>query len=285
MTICIAALAADSKAIVCVADKALSYGEEIQWDSDSAKMIYLEPANSIVMFSGDESGISSVLSTFLETEGECGFGKTKTRKWCEQKYKEALDETLGIKFLQPRLLDREKYVAAITAAQINPYISSVAKEIDAFNLKCDLLVCGFDVTNEPEKRGKPFIFDLSHPGQAADMTHTGFQAIGSGWSAAVSRMLWSEHKRSNPLERVLYDAFDAKAIAELTPSVGFEWDAAITIGRNRHQVPDEIKEIVEQAWVHSTRSPFDKYDKKKDKDPPPHDWKKQLKDYCRSVMR
>jgi hypothetical protein len=34
MTICAAALAAKSKAIVCVADKAITYGDVISWESD-----------------------------------------------------------------------------------------------------------------------------------------------------------------------------------------------------------------------------------------------------------
>src|SRR4030081_1591998 len=94
MTVCLAALAQDSRAIVCMADKALSYGDYIQWDSDSSKMIPLEPSGSLVMFSGAEKGMSRVLAELLETEGACGYGKMETRGWAETRYKSALDQII-----------------------------------------------------------------------------------------------------------------------------------------------------------------------------------------------
>jgi hypothetical protein len=33
MTVCLAAFAQNHQAIVCIADKGLSYGDHIQWDS------------------------------------------------------------------------------------------------------------------------------------------------------------------------------------------------------------------------------------------------------------
>ena len=47
MTVCVAALAADFNAVVCVADKALSYGEYIQWDSDSSKIVKINPSGTL----------------------------------------------------------------------------------------------------------------------------------------------------------------------------------------------------------------------------------------------
>jgi len=41
MTICAAALAAKSRAIVCVADKAISYGDVVSWESDVTKIVPL----------------------------------------------------------------------------------------------------------------------------------------------------------------------------------------------------------------------------------------------------
>src|SRR5438552_3303929 len=39
LTICIAALANEGKAIVCIADKMLSFGDYAQWESDVTKII------------------------------------------------------------------------------------------------------------------------------------------------------------------------------------------------------------------------------------------------------
>lgn len=291
MTVCIAALAADSKAIVCVADKALTYGGYIQWDADSAKMIPLNPSGTLLMFSGDEEGTSRILGAILASEMEIGAGKAHSKAWLEKNYKEALEELIEIKFLSRRLLNREAYLKAITATEINSYIQKIAREIDGYDANCDILVCGVNFMSEadakPNSRNTPFLFSMTHPGLITDMTHTGFHAIGSGWERAVSRMLWNDFKRTHPLERVLYDAFDSKASAEMSVGVGYEWDASIVVcGRMcAETVPKKIKQLIERAWAHSTRSPFEKYDPKEDIEPPPQDWKKQLKKYCDSVMQ
>jgi hypothetical protein len=62
MTVCVAALAARSRALVCIADKSVAYGEKIQWDSDSTKLFHLKPSGAVVMFSGCERDITEVLS-------------------------------------------------------------------------------------------------------------------------------------------------------------------------------------------------------------------------------
>jgi len=57
MTICAAAFACNSEAIVCVADKALTFGELITWESDSTKLIQLPQPGCVAMMSGEEEGI------------------------------------------------------------------------------------------------------------------------------------------------------------------------------------------------------------------------------------
>ena len=58
MTVCTSALAAEEKAIVCMADKALSYGDTIPWDSDSSKMFALSNEALVIMFAGSEEPTS-----------------------------------------------------------------------------------------------------------------------------------------------------------------------------------------------------------------------------------
>src|SRR6266849_5632180 len=70
MTICVAALAADFEAIVCMADKALTYGDYIQWDSDSSKIIKVNPSGTLMMFSGEEEPSSKVLAKFIARRNE-----------------------------------------------------------------------------------------------------------------------------------------------------------------------------------------------------------------------
>src|SRR5712692_11528301 len=248
MTVCISALALETEAIVCVADKALSYGDQIQWDSDVSKIVPLND-NTVMMFSGCEHHGSKMLANFSEVAEQIG-GKDrkKTISLCEQQYKNALDELVEAEFLTPRLLKRENYLSAIVGTRLNAYIRSIAEEIDKFKVDCDLLLSGFD------EKGQ-FIWTVSHPGVLTDMTSTGFHAIGSGYDKAVGRLLFAEHKRVHDIDRALYDAFDAKANAEMAFGVGYEWDAVILLnGVGYCPVPKEIKDLVERAWAKFNRS-------------------------------
>jgi hypothetical protein len=278
MTVCAAALAAGKTAIVCVADKAVSYGGLIQWDaSDSGKIIKLNPSGSVVMIS-DEGDGPRVLDALFEKAPDIGAKKRATiRGTCEEQYRVAVDNLVEAKYLRPRLLDRSKYVAAITAPEVNHLLRSLADEIKAFDMQCDLLVCGFDIDRVP------FIFDIGSPGIARDMTMTGFQAIGAGWEKAVSRLLFAEHKSQHSIERVLYDCFDAKANAEMTPTVGYEWDAVVIRAGDMTEVPKDIKELIEDVWGKFNRSPFDKFDPKEHKRVP-KDWPDRLREWSRSLI-
>jgi hypothetical protein len=273
VTVCVAALAVNGRTIICVADKAISYGEQIQWDSDSTKIVKLNPSGSLVMFSGDEQATQKVLANMLSVSDQIK-GKTKAEliKLCEEQFKDAVDDLIVGLFLKPRLLTKEDYINAITGTKINDMMRSLADEIKKYEVDCGLLVCGFDVNHSP------FILSVSSPGVVTDMTHTGFHAIGSGWDKAVSRLLFSEHKRDHALARVLYDAFDAKANAEMESHVGYEWDAVVSLdGPVEYcDIGKEIKELVERTWVQYNRSPFDKYNPKEDVEPPPKNWKKRL---------
>ena len=109
----VAALAADFEAVVCIADKALSYGDYIQWDSDSSKIIKVNPSGTLLLLSGEEEPSSKVLAKFIAR------GKELWRKErdavvrvCEEQYGVAVSDLVEAKFLSPRLLNREKYLAA-----------------------------------------------------------------------------------------------------------------------------------------------------------------------------
>ncbi len=280
MTICVSALAAEHKAIVCVADKALSYDDQTQWDSDGNKMIQINPSGTLLMFSGDELPLQKV-TWALHAKGKELWYKERTAivRVCEDEYKLVLDKMVEDKFLTPRLLKRTDYIAAVTSGTINSYIKQLAEDLAAFELACDLLVCGFDFMESP------FILEITSPGIATDMTMTGFHAIGSGHEKAKSRLLFSEHKRIHSIERTLYDAFDAKAFAEMSQGVGYEWDATIITKSGFHPVPEDIKKLIEKVWARSNRSPFDKYNPKEDEKSPPKNWKEQLAEFSSGLQK
>jgi len=282
MTICAAALAAKSKAIVCVADKAITYGDIISWESDVTKIVQLAHPGCIAMMSGDEEGTSRVLSA-LAAVPDLGNTVAEIRTKCEGVYRECIREVVDQKFIYPRLLTREIYEAAIAKEQVNVVIQAISAEIARYDIGCDFIICGFD------SKKAPFILDLSAPdGMVTDMTSTGFSAIGSGFSYAQSRLLFLSHERDDDLDKALYDIFDAKASAEMVPTVGTDWDSAVV-----YLVGDEVKvkfteneidQLIERAWF--DRAALSPYEKRRAEhpDPPPKNWKSTLKKYANDLL-
>src|SRR5580700_6103959 len=98
MTVCVAALASMSRSIVCIADKALSYGDQISWDSDGSKMFELNPSGTIVMFAGGERDISEVVSRILVEDGDVWTSRVSTRQKLKAIFRGAIDETIDTIF-------------------------------------------------------------------------------------------------------------------------------------------------------------------------------------------
>jgi hypothetical protein len=265
MTIAIGALAKESTAVVCVADKAITFAEKSTWDANATKILLLDNERLIVMLSGQEDSVQRVVGKLCEKVGSYEPGTFRAA--CEGAYKEALEEMVDIDILSPRLLSRKDFNKAISARQINQYMETVATAVQSYRFFCDLLLCGFYDSK------RPFVAQLRFPGVLTDMSRMGFFATGEGWEYAVNRMLWSDSNRTHDLNRVLYDVFDAKANAEMVPSVGYEWDAAIIGLEGRAKLLlKETKEVLEKAWAKYNRHPFEKRDPKTDLPPPPKKW-------------
>lgn len=283
MTICAAALAANSRAIVCVADKALSWGDYFTWESDSTKIIQLAHPGCVAMISGGEEGTTRVISSLLShVDLGTTAGAIKTK--CESDYTQCVEELINIKFLNPQLIDPKEYKKAVLAAPANSIIEGVSKEVRGFDVDCELIICGFD------SKSKPFIFHQTNPsGSITDMTFTGFAAIGSGSMYTLTRLLFLTHRRDDSLEKVIYDTFDAKASAEMSPSVGTDWDTVIIYldADNKPQikiVDEKINKLIERAWYNlAALSPYEKRDKD-DLKRPPRGWKATIKKYIESFM-
>ena len=196
----------------------------------------------------------------------------------EEEYQEAVQEIAEARFLKPRLITRDEYIRGISGKNINSFMESVAKEIKNYESDCSLIVSGFD------EREKPFILTIDPPGVVTDMTITGFHSIGSGWEKSVSKLLFSDFSRKDPLHTVIYDLFDAKAFAEMAAGVGADWDTRII---TRHEsgllVPDEIDVLVEKGWVEHEHHPF-AIRPLDDEEKPPKKWKSKLRSYAATII-
>jgi len=121
------------------------------------------------------------------------------------------------------------------------------------------------------------------------MNNTGFAAVGVGALYTIGRLLFLTHKREDPLDKSLYDVFDAKFSAELAAGVGVRLDAwVIYLDVDRKPkvkvVEKNISELIESVWYHKAAlSPYEE-PQEGDVDPPPQKWKAKLKKYVEDFM-
>jgi ATP-dependent protease HslVU (ClpYQ) peptidase subunit len=129
VTVCIAALAADSQVIVCIADKALSFGDQIQWDADSSKITTLDNNKSLILMAGSEGPLSRLLRKLDPLTAEWSGDRNDLMGELEQRFKEAFSEEQEIAVLHRQGMTKEDYLKAVSGAEINRYMESVAIEV------------------------------------------------------------------------------------------------------------------------------------------------------------
>jgi hypothetical protein len=274
MTVCVAAIASDDSVIICVADKALSFGDFVSWDSDTSKIIVLSGRKAVAMTAGNDKYVMRYLSKIMDFPGYSGPFDVTT-SFLEDKFRELLVEVQNIEVLTPNGINRELYEKALIEPGDKPIISVINSRIKELcgTLDVELMVCGHS-----SDRGA-YIVTICPPGLIQDHTTNGFYAIGEGAHYAISRLLFVEHKRTDGVAHSLFDCFDAKATAEMTPSVGYEWDGYFVTGACARPLLEEAKPLIDRVWAKRNRSPF-----KKTKDPdalpgPPRDWELKLRQF------
>lgn len=187
MTICVAAFAAKSRAIVLVSDKAVSRGiggttASLQWDTGVRKILSIGETGWRVLVAGDPSFALRVINQTEVLMRKPNSEYARADESCHLMmqcvtcaYKDMRAEAVQDIVLQPLLLDkrllteRPKTLLPLPDDSFDAILVSVGK----LKTNCSLLVCGFDATG-------PHIFSVSGPGAAALHDMTGFHAIGVG---------------------------------------------------------------------------------------------------------
>jgi|SRR5271155_1460713 len=171
-----------------------------------------------------------------------------------------------------RGISKAIYEQALATAAVSPLMQNIVMEMEEFIFDCDIMLCGINDFY------KPYIISARAPGIVIDCTRQGFNSIGIGADIANPRMLWSKYERTHPVGRVLFDVFDAKANAEMSPGVGFSWDAIIIFADDgyAYEVPKTIKQLIESSWDEHNRSPFEEWNPEEDLPRPEERWKERI---------
>ena len=261
MTVCVAAFAEKSKALVMVSDKALTHSSVYGADTDIQKMLHVGKSNWRALVAGDPSFAKKVIrDAASEIQKDKTINETQfaMMNCVSRSYQKSREESVVDQILTPRLLTKElltKELLVGRRSELLPlpgsYSDDVLRELRAFQAQCDLLLCGFD------SGGTPHIFSVVEPGVSIDHDMSGYHAIGSGAAFAIAKLLSWDVNRNRPLAEVLYRAFDAKAHAEIVSTVGFAWDGYVLTRRRGWRVKLSVRKALDDLFVQVNRSPFD----------------------------
>lgn len=283
MTVCVAAIAAKSKAIVMIADKAITYGAErpMQADVGIKKILPIGETGWHALIGGDPSFAQEVIDVAVghitnehHQENAVIPNTARAMMHCMKlAYKSVRKQFVSDKILSPRLLDENKLEKLP-----EDYVIEIYALLANYPITCSLLVCGFD------SRGTPHIFSVTSPGIATNHDIPGFHAVGVGRDIAIGELYQFETKSTESLDTALYEVFDAKANAELIQGVGYEWDCSVLVAdREPIEITRAARKAVEAMFEEATASPYHpKWGVAFNKIPK---WKQDLKGFTDSVFK
>lgn len=289
MTVCIAAIAAKSKAIVCIADRALTFAgaaASAQTDSGVTKIIDIPNTHWSAMFSSEDLAFPERVLGIVTREVTKKKRSEIDRSVMEESVKTAFYEQWQFevedRVLKPKLLTRSSFTATPLetrdARLLNTeYLSTLAQEMAEHQNNCCMIFCGFDATG-------PHIFSCSTPaGQINPCDWQGFQVMGEGEETARNHLIWSEFDKDDSLESVLYDVFNAKVATEVLQGIGYAWNWRVIVeGRKPQPLPKRIDSIIDKVWEAYNRSPYGSTLNREDKTI--RGWKKKLETFGTTLL-
>ncbi len=285
MTVCIAAIAAKSRAIVCIADRALTFAgfaASAQTDSGVTKIVDIPGTNWCAMFSGDDLTfpervlglVASEISKEKKIQCDRPRMESAVKKAFDAQWKTEVEDHI----LKPKLLSMESLTAEPKDVRLldTTYLNTLAGEIADYKHNCSMIFCGFDSTG-------PHIFMASTPSHITPCDWQGFQTIGAGEETARNHLIWSEYEKDDSLPNVLYDVFNAKVATEVLQGIGYAWNWRIIVaGQKPKPLPKRIDNLIDRVWATFNRSPYASKLSKKEK--APNDWKKRLSKFAADLL-
>jgi 20S proteasome alpha/beta subunit len=224
MTVCIAALCDNRKAIILAADKMVG-SHAIESEAEIHKVLHLHK-DWRVMLAGND--ISPAFEIVDSAKKRLPKGKTFTVQEVEnaivESYREQRLAGAASQYLAPRGLTLETFNSAASNVLPESLRLSLDSAIEGYRLELELLVAGFD------RNGRGHIFSISdYDNRGAARRHDipGFQAIGSGSHGANYMMMYRALSPPLPIRWALYLVLEGKYFGELASGVGSRTDLYI----------------------------------------------------------
>ena len=224
MTVCIAALCDNRKAIILAADKMIG-SHAIEAEAEIHKVLRLHKDWQVMLAGNDVAPAFAIVDSARKKLSK---GKGLTVQEVEhavvESYREKRLAEAASQHLAPRGWTPETFNSPSSNALPESLRLALDSAIENHRLELELLVAGFD------RNGQGHIFSVSdydNRGAARRFDIPGFQAIGSGSHGANYMMMYRALSPPLPIRWALYLVLEGKYFGELASGVGSRTDLYI----------------------------------------------------------
>jgi len=216
----VGAISEDGKAVVVAADRMVTYGPpmNLQLETQVRKIVKLNDTVAI-LFSGAvpdaEAVISAARSRIHSVTTVVDIAEAVAESYREIKARRVeeniLRPLLGIGFPQ--------FAQLVGQSATSQLLQQVLGMIAQHNLGLDFLVAGVD--------DAAHVCLVTHPGMMMPLDTLGYGSIGSGGLHATVRLSLGQQFRTVGTPETVYNVYEAKTAAEVSPGVGKLTDMAV----------------------------------------------------------
>lgn len=241
MTVCVAAICADGRAIVVAADRMLTMGPPLNMELEQDRP-KIQPLGGrhLILVSGDAvlgSEIIRAASAALRERRDVGI--TGVGRALVDAYVATRSRVIEDHVLKPIGYSLQQFLAT-GAAQLGQQIfGGLIQQMAAVVAGVELLAVGFD-------EGGPRIAFIHHPGSIRWQETLGFHAIGTGGIHACVAFLLRGCSTKCSVEQTMFDVFAAKKAAEIAPGVGAATDMVVVTRTEHRPVPESVLRELER---------------------------------------
>jgi len=258
MTLCIAALADDRKALVMAADRMISL-PFIESELDVSKILPIAENWWVMIAANNLPNIFPVVDRIINSwQPQTSDSIESVVEIVTTSYREEWRTHAEVEWLLPHGFDWQTFLAYGKIWLPEYTFRQIDDGLSKYNLGVTLMVCGFD------KAEKGHIFTVENPGVASRKDIPGFHAIGSGFYGAEYMMYYRELGYSFPVAEWLYYIYEAKAFGEMAGAVGWETELLVARpGKHLEKLDnDGFNKTLDRIWMKRAPGQLDGNDKR-----------------------
>jgi 20S proteasome alpha/beta subunit len=247
MTICIAAICDQQKAIVVASDKMLTADfYDLQFEQPDPKFEALGES-CVGLTAGDADAhielfraIRKNIADWKSPEVEMIAEMVKDQfVYLRKKRAEAY-------VLQPRGITLNQfYSGAFIRDNPNEWVLGVDREIRNFRYRVEILIAGVDISGA-------HIYSVEDPGVTYCFDGLGYATIGSGERHAFNSIVDNHYNINLGIKQTVYLIYEAKKRAEHAPGVGQAVEIAIVTRNGITQLDESQKSQLEKIYIQKT---------------------------------